>query len=280
MSSPPRARDALDNAAHGAAAALSVDALPKCDECDEGRPATHQCSDPKCIDFGATKLCDQCCEQHRTRKPTKFHKLISLDRCPLASTSSNTPATTHRPAASGGAATRSPNPGNQAADGGQASASTPSQRGKEIARQDHPATSTEVRNQPKYSAGDYVGQGSGDTDGRTSGARLRMHLAQASGSASARPAATLRSRAGVVSDGPKLPPRVTPEHLKIKRSWLPLWKMANQHVRREYHFPEPGKELNQLHRHLICNMTYWKGDELKTCIMARIIMVLGNKLLA
>ena len=75
MSSPARALDAVDNAVHGAAAPLSVDALPKCDECDL-RPATNQCSDPNCIALFARKLqhtlslCDQLPGAGESRRQT------------------------------------------------------------------------------------------------------------------------------------------------------------------------------------------------------------------
>jgi hypothetical protein len=53
--------------------------------------------------------------------------------------------------------------------------------------------------------------------------------------------------------------------------------MANLHVDQADHFPEPPKELHQLHRRMICNMSYWKRDELRTCVMARILMILATK---
>eukprot|EP00802_Teleaulax_amphioxeia_P001003 Tamp_01004.p1 GENE.Tamp_01004~~Tamp_01004.p1 ORF type:complete len:1284 (+),score=217.63 Tamp_01004:1257-5108(+) len=51
--------------------------------------------------------------------------------------------------------------------------------------------------------------------------------------------------------------------------------MANEHVRDPRdHFPKPEPEQNMLHRPMNCNMTYWGGNDLKTCIMARILMTL------
>jgi len=61
------------------------------------------------------------------------------------------------------------------------------------------------------------------------------------------------------------------------RSKYPLWKMANEFVHESAHFPEPDAKLNQLHRPMIANMSYFEADGLKTAVMARILMTLMTK---
>jgi len=57
-----------------------------CDDCDNhDNHATHRCHDPKCL----LNLCDGCCADHRRRKSTKHHALVSLDRSPPTSSASS-----------------------------------------------------------------------------------------------------------------------------------------------------------------------------------------------
>ena len=73
----------------------------------------------------------------------------------------------------------------------------------------------------------------------------------------------------------KIPVELNVNVLKKMRSSEPLWKMANKFVEgRHNHFDEPSKDLNQLHRPMIGNMSYFEGDGLKMAIMARILMTL------
>ena len=144
-------------------------------------------------------------------------------------------------------------------------------------RQDHEAVSRSgtVHKRTSHFSHDVSGEMDTESDDDC--------VAAASCSAPLRPVASSMSGACAPrqiqrSDGPPLPPTLTLEELKERRSRFPIWEMANQHVDKEHHFTEPSKELNQLHRPMICNMSYWKGDELRTCIMARIIMILSTKL--
>jgi len=90
-------------------------------------------------------------------------------------------------------------------------------------------------------------------------------------------AASQRPAASVDADGLISPTRVlTRVSLKLARSSLPIWEMANKHVRdSDELFERPAEKLNQLHRPMLCNMSYWGGNDLHTCIMARILMTLS-----
>ena len=152
--------------------------------------------------------------------------------------------------------------GSQAVAGGHESVSATSKKGKELdsPRHDRPAIE------------DSSTESDDPDDGWTSGGASSRGLVseqtcngQVSGSAP-------RS----VPVGPKIPPILKPEEVRAKRSPLPLWEMANLHVSPEHHFPMPPEYLNQLHRPMICNMTYWHGDELRTGMMARILMTLAT----
>jgi hypothetical protein len=138
-------------------------------------------------------------------------------------------------------------------------------------------------------AADTASKGQRSMVGGSSTRALRFDLlekdqnAEGSGS-SPSSAATSRDRsstAHVEDRSKKIPP--TLEFVKLQadrsRSPFPIWKMANLHVKQvQHHFAEPAKELNQLHRPMICNMSYWKGDELRTCIMARIFMIIATEI--
>ena len=145
----------------------------------------------------------------------------------------------------------------QSAAGGQARGSAPSQKGKEL----------DIPQRRRSTDADSRHSGVDDEDiACYSDTESDSHDDRQASSAISRPAAaaSARSRVGVIPDGKKLPPRLTPQKLKAKRSPLPLWKMANEHVQSAKDiFAQPPQELNQLHRPMNGNMTYWRGDEKK-----------------
>jgi len=70
-------------------------------------------------------------------------------------------------------------------------------------------------------------------------------------------AALAAGQQAVYSDG-LIRPTLSAEALGQRRSSKSLWGMANMHVQdTRDHFKKPPKDLNQLHRPMLCNLSYW-----------------------